>query len=302
MSPGHCSCPDCGTILRIRDRSFIGRNVDCPECHVKLVIQQNDDRQMFAEILKAERQKVAASHPAVVPSASNLFTRLRELSGSPLVLAWALAIGVMAFVAILMLRPAVRFRTPTKPTPDVVQAPPAESTETRQPDKPVVPEQSHQAPPENPPVVIPTETVTQEATPKPVEQPPVPEATPDTPSDAPKVAETQPAVKPSPRVPAPVRIDVEELMKQRFLRITTDKPNSRQQMIELVEEMLGVPVRYDREELGEKNLERPVSIDLEATTVGGVLKALLDSAGWEYVIEKNELRIKPKQVADTNSK
>ena len=302
MSPGHCSCPDCGTILRIRDRSFIGRNVDCPECQVKLVIQQDDDRQMFAEKLKADPKKVPASHPAVVPSASNLFTRLRDLSGSPLVLAWALAIGVMAFVAILMLRPAVRFRTPTKPTPDVVQAPPAESTETSPPDKPVVPEQSHQSPPEDPPVVIPAETVTQEATPKPVEQPPVPEATPDTASNPPNVAETPPAVKPSPRVPVPVRIDVEELMKQQFLKITTDKPNSRQQMIELVEEMLGVPVRYDREELGEKNLERPVSIDLEATTVGGVLKALLDSAGWEYVIEKNELRIKPKQVADTNSK
>ena len=149
--------------------------------------------------------------------------------------------------------------------------------------------------------MIPAETVTQEATPKPVEQPPVPEAAPDKPSGPPNVAET-PVVKPSPRVPVPVRIDVEELMKQRFLKITTDKPNSRQQMIELVEEMLGVPVRYDRDELGEKNLERPVSIDLEATTVGGVLKALLDSAGWEYVIEKNELRIKPKQVADTNSK
>jgi hypothetical protein len=200
-----------------------------------------------------------------------------------------------------MLRPAVRFRTPTKPTPDVVQAPPAESTEARKPDEPVVPEQSHQ-PPEDPPVAIPAETVTQEATPKPVEQPPVPESGPDKPSSPPNVAETQPVVKPSPRVSAPVRIDVEELMKQRFLKITTDKPNSRQQMIELVEEMLGVPVRYDREELGEKNLERPVSIDLEATTVGGVLKALLDSAGWEYVIEKNELRIKPKQVADTNSK
>ncbi|MBS0202782.1 MAG: STN domain-containing protein [Planctomycetes bacterium] len=304
MSAGHCSCPDCGTILRIRDRSFIGRSVNCPDCHVKLVIQQNDDRQMFAEKLKSQPTPAVASRPtAVAKVSSTLVRRIRELAGSPLVLAWALAFGVMTFAAILMLRPAVRFRNPVKTAPDFVQVPPEGATSTKPPADRELPEQQ----PEEPPVVIPPETIAQQTTPEPAKPPepahlPVAEVTSVDPAAPPKVTTVPPEVKATVREPAPVQIDIEALMKQRVQKITTDKPNTRQQMLELVEEMLGVPIRYNPEELGVQNLDRPVTIDLESTTVGGVLKALLDAANWEYVIEKNEVRIKPKQVADTASR
>jgi hypothetical protein len=49
--------------------------------------------------------------------------------------------------------------------------------------------------------------------------------------------------------------------------------------------------------LGEKNLQRPINISLDGTTVGGVLKVLLDSAGWNSVIEETGLRLKPGQIA-----
>jgi hypothetical protein len=130
---------------------------------------------------------------------------------------------------------------------------------------------------------------------QPVQTPPEPPVV-DTPADPPKKPETvatPPAVVEKPAV----KIDVDSLLKQRLQKFSTDRPVSRQDLLELVEEMLGAPIRYDRKELGEKNLERTMSVDLDGTTVGGVLKAVLDSAGWEFVIEEGGLRLKPRQVA-----
>ncbi len=306
MSPGHCSCPDCGTTLRVRDRSFIGRQIECPECHAKLQIGQDQDRKLIAERVKAEpvRKPVARlASSTAIRTGSALVARLKGLLHSPLVLAWALAIGITAFAAILMLRPSVRLRTPAKESPPVDVA-----TETE-------PQKGPPATPQQPGPVEPPEATPADVAVKPNDPPRQPAlettepqrpGTPptDTASTTPpgnsSPTETPAKVKPNPVRPAPVVVDVEALLKQRLQKFSTARPVSRTELIELVEEMLGAPIRYNREELGEKNLDRPVSIDLETTTVGGVLKALLDPAGWDYVIENNGIKLKPRQVAGTS--
>ena len=311
MSPGQCSCPECGTTLRVRDRSFVGRVIECPDCRVKLTLKLDDARTLVAERAKAE--PVLKPSPRLVSSVAGFGSALRDkISGiarSPLALAWALAIGLTAFAAILMLRPSVRFRTPTpadEQPPSLAVTTPADgktSPENKaKHDSPdLLPQESPSQAAANP-NQTPNESVAGTTIPE-ITPAPIPSVPPDvTPTDKPNTVSTAPAVTPdtNPKpVPVAVKIDVDALLKQRLQKFETNQPRSRLHMIELVEELLGAPIRYDRGELGEKNLERTISIDIENTTVGGVLKAIVESAGWEYVVEDNGLRLKPRRVADT---
>ncbi len=313
MSPGQCSCPECGTTLRVRDRSFVGRVIDCPDCRVKLTITLDDARSLVAERAKAE--PVPKPAPRWKSPGSGFGSTLRDKIGgiaqSPLALAWALAIGLTAFAAILMLRPAVRFRTPTstgEQSPSLAVATPADG-QTSPENKPKY-DAPDPLPQESPSQAVanlnqtPNESVAGTTIPE-ITPAPIPSVPPDmTPADKPHKVVTVPAVTPdtNPKpAPVAVKIDVDALLKQRFQKIETNRPQSRLQMIELVEELLGAPIRYDRDELGEKNLERTISINLETTTLGGVLKIIVESAGWEYVVEDTGLRLKPRRVADTPS-
>ncbi len=295
MSPGQCSCPDCGTILRIRDRSFIGREIECPDCQTKLVIRLDGERELIAEYPKVEKtqKKPPTDQPVAKKTGPTLGHKLAAVMQSPLVLAWALGIGMTAFIAIMMLRPNVRFRKPTKdliaqaPVPAEVQKPDEPKVETpiESPDK--APTVQEARPPE-----LPAEAATLSTQP-PVTVDPLVEK-PITPIVTPEVT---PEIKPKP-APVVVKLDLEAMLGQRLRSFETPaQPKSRREIIELLEELLGAPIRYAPDDLGEKNLDRSISIDLENTTVGGVLKVLLDSAGWEYIVEDNGLRIRPRQVA-----
>jgi hypothetical protein len=60
-----------------------------------------------------------------------------------------------------------------------------------------------------------------------------------------------------------------------------------------VEEMAGVPIRYDASERGGRSrlLDEPVSLQLEETTLGEILKALLKQVHLDYELGFNEIRI-----------
>lgn len=266
-------------------------------------IAQDQDHKLIAERPKAEpvpspARRLASSK--AVRAGSAMAAKLQGILHSPLVLAWALAIGVTAFVAIMMLRPAVRLRVPNK---DATAASVVKQTIT----EPDTPSPEPQSPGTDSQKTTPTEAATkvtdpsvesmaEKPQPDPVEST-APKTPPVDPPGNPAETVVSPAPIPKPALPAVVVVDVESLLKQRLQKFSTSQPVSRAELLELVEEMLGAPIRYNREELGEKNLERPVSLDMESTTVGGVLKALLDPAGWEYVIENNGIKLKPRQVA-----
>lgn len=307
MSFGHCSCPDCGTTLRIRDRTFVGRQVQCPECHVALLIELDRDETLTArkppidKSLKSAR--AAASQSAVMsdePRAPTWIDALRRAIGSPLVMAWALGLAVTALVVVAMLRPAVRFRSPgssVRPQTAI--------------DSPVTPEQTqpeldanqHPSPelpsPSDPPAVPMVDATTPANVPEPLPANPLPAQQPGAdPAVKPIVADAVKPTLPAPPVPPPrSKIDFDTALKQRLLSFDQPKPVSRRDLIELMEEMLGAPIRYDAVELGEKNLDKQVTFKVENTTLGGVLKSILDPAGWEFVTEETQLRIRPKTTA-----
>lgn len=303
MSHGQCSCPDCGTILRIRDRTFVGREVQCPECQIKLVIRMKDDRGYFAERPKAEANRPTKAVPSL-PSLkvySTLLRRVGEILGSPLVLAWALAIGITAFAAILILRPAVRFKAASmQEAVELVTIDTANRARSSPEAATNVGAQTSRTDPL--PVASAAQSLPDAAPPTPDPAPGVPVPVPIVVSEGvdaphPPLAVTKPERESKPVVVTVPKVDIEDLLQQRLLKFATSQPVTRTQMIEQIEEMVGVPIRYNRDELGEKNLERTIDISLESTTVGGVLKALLEPAGWEFVIEEMGIRLKPRQLA-----
>ena len=108
---GRSSCPECGTILRIRDRTFVGRRVNCPECKTGMRITTEDaqgdfvarrltpdelasSNQRFQDEAKRRADKILLP----TPQRRSLWGRLLD---SPLTVAWLLAIGVAVFVAVL---------------------------------------------------------------------------------------------------------------------------------------------------------------------------------------------------------
>lgn len=298
MSPGQCSCPECGTILRVRDRSFIGREIECPDCQTKLIIKLTDDRELIAERPAVEKPKKNKPQQPTVstakPTTPGIATKFLDVIRSPLALAWGLGMGITAFVAIMLLRPAVRLRPPAKdPSQAVVVAPEPKPTETTTEETPaeVVPTTT-QMPTDLPPKVEPSETSAVVDTKSTVvADPPAQNPTP------PAVPEVKPEPPPKP-IPVVVKLDIEAMLAQKLKSFETPaQPKSRREILELIEELLGAPIRYDADELGQKNLDRSISIDLENTTVGGVLKVLLDSAGWEYIVEDSGIRLRPRQVA-----
>jgi len=306
MSFGHCSCPDCGTTLRIRDRTFVGRQVQCPECNVSLVIELDRD-----EILTARKpphgkaaKSVAPSHASAVTNAGPLVPtrvdRLRRAIGSPLVLAWALALAVTALVVVAMLRPTVRFRSPGSSVQSRAAVNNSVTPEETQPEHDASQPPLPKLPSPNDPPAAPMADATTPANvpePLPTNPPPSPQ-----PGAGPVVKPIETVVvkpaPPAPPVPPPMpKIDFDAVLKQKLLSFDQSKPVSRRELIELMEEMLGAPIRYDVAELGEKNLDKQVTFKSENTTLGGVLKSILDPAGWEFVTEETQLRIRPKTTA-----
>jgi len=305
MSPGQCPCPACGTTLRVRDRSFVGRKIECPDCRVKLLLKLNDDREFEAEVVTSEDEKPqpsakrAQSRPKATDRPARSFS---DALLSPLVVAWALGIGLTAFVAIMLLRPAVRFRplssdnvpqaTETQP---VNEPAPQTNTETTE----VAVQSSVPTPPS-----IAEKPIAPDVPPMPVEkQPNVPDTEkPATVVATPMPETPMPAVTPvtqKPAVVSPPKVNLDDVLKQRLTGFATSskKPNRRLDLIEQLDELTGHRIKFDREELGEKKLMQPVSISVEVITVGALLKLVLEPAGWEYVIEDDYLRLKPRQVA-----
>ena len=333
MSFGHCSCPDCGTTLRIRDRSFVGRTVPCPECRTALVIELDSDRHVAARkpvidkvvIGKTAKLTKASSSGISVVSNSDLATThsshtlsrwsesLRRVSNSPLVMAWALAIAMTALVFVAMTRPSVRFRPPSQIPPG--QSSPPESIN----DQPLVPGESPSKPSNpkvdpngNAPVETPSpselsRSLAADAT-RPANAPeltflPISEKTESGDSGHKPLAVVPSSNTVQPVAAPPPKIDFDVALQQRFSSFEQATPVSRRALIEFIEELLGAPIRYRSEDLGEQNLDKLITVrKLENPTLRVILKAVLDSAGWEFVTTDTELRIQLKTTGDAPQK
>src|SRR5258708_1498342 len=61
MDPFHFACPHCSSRLRVREKLYVGRHVDCPECGNALLIVERAGK------LGVERIERKPGEPAPVP-------------------------------------------------------------------------------------------------------------------------------------------------------------------------------------------------------------------------------------------
>jgi hypothetical protein len=97
------------------------------------------------------------------------------------------------------------------------------------------------------------------------------------------------------------RVDVVAQLKQRILQFAPPGPLSLRLLIVQVEEMSGFHITYDEDELKMAGvlLEKPITVTLKNTTVGGILDAVLEKSGVRYDIlptgiQLRALKAKPK--------
>lgn len=362
MALGQCACPECGTALRVRDRSFVGREIPCPDCQTTILITLTNSGDVVAAPAASSSSKTVnrgasvstatnVTAPATVknsghttgghplrPDSSGRVTLgerkrhegfppaadisetpssrspwkvwLANVASSPLTLAWLLAISLIAFLLIVALRPSVRFQ-PVRQQPMSEAASNAESPSS-DPDKSL-------------------DSDKRNGTTDPIDQPPPPDLSesgpnvafgatpasaiapenvvPPSPPDSNHVAvangnggepvigqqANKTDVVPKEPAPTPVpKVDIGAALAQRIVSFKQSKPVPRRDVIELLEEMIGVPVRFDVGDLGKDRLDQSITLELENTTIEGVLRAVADAAQWQFSTEKDCIRLSRK--------
>ncbi len=297
---GRSSCPECGTILRIRDRSFVGRRVQCPECKTALRVDLANEEGGFvtrrltaSEAAHGESTRQGSNKPPDTKSSSALPLRstLSQFIASPLTAAWMLAIAVSALIAVVTLSPKFWFaktRTASVRSESVltIDSIPTNTVPTIGPTSVSGDPTSVGTEIETPLVTDDDQGFASALEPANVDGP----LTWPPPVNVIDMANEQPAAM----LPVPVRIDINSKMAQPFLKYS--QPNVRRRdLLEALQEQLGAPLRFDSQELGSAKLDETVSFELENTTMGGVIKTVADAAGWEIRVEDTGIRLRRKE-------
>jgi uncharacterized Zn finger protein (UPF0148 family) len=297
---GRSSCPECGTILRIRDRSFIGRRVSCPECRTTLKVEATDTHGHYAVKRAIQGDH---DHPKNIPSEvksgaikkatadSSPFSSIGRLINSPLTAAWLLAIAVSVLIAVLTLSPKFRF-APNRSNPIRVETKqqiesegiiePAAAT-THEP-APV--QEIEKAPPQDRDEMLEISALEPANVEGPLSWAARPKEETSEPPDATMVPEV--VVKPV------VKLDIPAMMAQKILRYSQPKVR-RRDLLDALQEQLGAPIRYDKQDLGQAELDESITFEMMDTTIGEVIKAVVDAAHWEIAIEDAGTRLERKR-------
>lgn len=297
---GRCSCPDCGTILRIRDRSFAGRRVSCPECKAALRISNQNEhgdyivRRLTPDELASpnhHRRGKHASPDKILVTTPPTRSFIGRLIDSPLTAAWLLAIAISAFAAVLALAPKHRFATRPAPKANgndvAVESPNDQASEQVQAVEPIA----------DPSTILQTAGTTNEGEHVTISVSALEPANIDGPLPNPPNANSLDEKQDLPASvlpPPPPKKDITKNLMFEFEEYKQTKPVSRRDLIVTLREHLDAPIEYDKEELGENELDKKVTFELEKTTLGDVIKAVTEPAGWQIEIEPTGLRLRRK--------
>jgi len=325
MLIGQSSCPDCGTPLRFRGRTFVGRTVNCPECQCPLVVELDQDETFSVRKSSTNSRRSESQNSKRPQHGSGIvygtLARLRQLVESPLFVAWSLAIAVIMLIAITMFRPQFDWQKGTRMDSQTNASSSASSVDQVKPEvqstfglgsgtndsNDVGPEA--QVDVESDPVGPARNFLTTIDALRPdnldTELPFVPQSelvalmkfvpninhTPsedhlnDEPSETPKPVEMK--VEP---------IDFEKRLGQKLVSFEQSKPVTRRVLLDLMEEMIGAPIVYEEQEVSETTLNQTVTVrQMENITLQVVLKTILDDANLSYIPESTCLRLHRRQ-------
>lgn len=292
MQVSRFPCPQCTVGLRIRDRSFIGKEIHCPECGSRLEIVADGAKKLTARLIvtdtaspQSPKTKPHRKKPSFrrKPAAASAPTRsfLAVVAGalkSPVVICWIVAgIAAVTLAAVAINREANRENDTVTATevksmePAILEGQPEAIKRAPLPAQPVVARKPNFIPPVinedvNPPIIVGRSPV-EARRPLPI-----------------------PAVPPIPPKP---KVDVAAALAQPILLFEHSKGTPLKTLLGELEEMAGVPLAIDPTvETGPTSpLNQSVVIRVEKTTVGGVLIAALAQTGLTFAAEKERIRI-----------
>lgn len=290
MLPLSCVCPRCDTTLRVKDRAYLNRPIPCPVCRAVLVLAVNESEQLIAtleESAASGNQQSSAMHSR--SASATLSQRLRAWASNVTVVSWTATLLVAGMIGLLLWRsnpprtkgPADIATVENSVSPDegetgrTIESNPAPGIQLEVPKQLADPEDKAQPQPAVP--------VASDADASPVDALTVVKAAPP---HAPQI----PAAAAPPAPP----VDFERALSQPLAVFRQSRAIARLELLELLEELLGAPIRYDADELGDaaKQLDEKIAFELQDITVGDVLARVLDQTGIAYEEERDGLRLR----------
>ncbi len=294
-------CPHCATPLRVRDREFINRVVNCPECGAGVHIIREGAGELRGEPVDEQRQRSPAE------SESRRRTRVNwAVWLTPSVIAWGVAFAMTGLLAMLLITSRGELATTPQPPPDMPT------------DAVAAPVPGPDAPPQ-PVVVADPQPAVEQVLPAPV-APVTDEPKSPPPAVAPAKPEPDRTALPVARhddatpndvqllveelarsVDVPIlvplaeetrRIDVRAALTQRVAGFEQSVPVPFRDLLSVVEEMAGVPISTESLSPSDRaRLESPVTLVQRETTVGALLQELVASHSLRYEIHGAGLRL-----------
>ncbi len=330
MSVVHFQCPSCQAPLRLENRAlFVGRTFDCPDCGESLLIEANGSSGVKAKRsdTPTRRASEGSAINSVAPSptrplgheaASKVSDRgvdlqtpksaWDRLSRRPALLGWIVA-ALFASILLAVINSGPQQVVPKEDTPVVAdnktpETAPQESADQNpktavEPD-PNSPRENDQSP--------------DTTKPKGNSDQPLPDATKDSPRDNQPPAAAESAEKPAAEEPKPVPVPpepepepaptpasfvlsseaIEAKLRQKIARFDQPKPVAFVKLLDTVEELGGVPIVWDLDRVTDEQLQKPVMIRLNATTVGEILDTLLKQVGLERRAVAGKIELVPR--------
>ena len=330
MSVVHFQCPTCQAPLRLQDRAlFLGRSFACPDCTALLLIEAHGHDGVAARVITAPVEELRRTLQSPSPAKSKsgerphapapLATKLPNfgiplqpraslmdtLGRRPALLGWSVAI----LFAIVLFAVINASNTPPTPVAELV----AEK------DKPPIekPKDDAQADKDQPPPQNDSELAANDPNAKPPEPPPNKNAdepdvvAPDQEKVVPVAklnpvlkqadnAAPQPAVDPTlpdnkpPPAEARKKTTAETIaarLQQKIVRFEQPKPIPFVKLLDILEDLAGVPIVWDLETVDDKQLQKPVTLKLQETTVGEILDAILKQVSLERRIVDGRIEL-----------
>lgn len=277
MSLVRFQCPSCHAPLRLENRAlFLGRSFDCPDCHADLLIEAAGSESVVARLKPT---------PITMPAIDRLCRR-------PTILGWIVAALFVIGLVWSISGEQHRTRTFDDPVPDNLTNDERADSQSHQPRS--VSRKEQAVGPTNEPVK--TSQVLDQ--PQPTDSEIVVNAAelPASKEPAPPAPQCRPELPPPPADELPARTlaeMIESRLAQKIARFEQLKPVPFVKLLDVLEDLLGVPIVWDLETVDETQLQKPVTLVLQQTTVANVFDALLQQVGLQRRIIDGRIQLEP---------
>jgi hypothetical protein len=244
--------------LRLRERRFVGATFPCPDCHAALTLISLRDGEATVQLAAP-----AAIAPLPVRTPR---TALPSWTASPMVIAWTAAGLVGAVLLVLMTR-----SSPDPPRNVVVEGPIESVTPDLEPPPSVMPELASDVVVPEPLVIVAPER----------ENPPPPLIVFDAAAD--------PPISALDAIPVVTRPVAAAVLAQRLAKFEQSKPTPRQDLLVVVEDLIGRTIIVPDEAAAA--LSQSITVSITNGTVAELVTKILAGTEWELALTTDAARL-----------